>query len=248
MPVVDEPVTVVVSVNGWVRSRQGHGHDPAGFNFKTGDALYATYECRTTDQLVALTNTGRSYSVSVAGLPGARGDGAPMTTMVELEPGSRLVHFLAGPAETDVVLATQAGQGFVSKLAGLQARNRAGKQFMTLDAGDQPVVLRSLQPGSGALAVLTTTGRLLVFGLDEIKVLATGGRGVSLVTLEGPKDGLLDVSPVSESGLVIAGEGRAGKWTELAMNRKDLLVHVGKRARKGRALEAKLKAKQLRPA
>jgi topoisomerase IV subunit A len=248
MPVVDEPVTVVVSVNGWVRSRQGHGHDPAGFNFKTGDALYATYECRTTDQLVALSNTGRSYSVSVAGLPGARGDGAPMTTMVELEPGSRLVHFLAGPAETDVVLATQAGQGFVSKLAGLQARNRAGKQFMTLDAGDQPVVLRSLQPGSGALAVLTTTGRLLVFGLDEIKVLATGGRGVSLVTLEGPKDGLLDVSPVSESGLVIAGEGRAGKWTELAMTRKDLLVHVGKRARKGKALEAKLKAKQLRPA
>jgi topoisomerase-4 subunit A len=248
IPVVDEPVTVVVSVNGWVRSRQGHGHDPAGFNFKTGDALYATYECRTTDQLVALSNTGRSYSVSVAGLPGARGDGAPMTTMVELEPGSRLVHFLAGPAETDVVLATQGGQGFVSKLSGLQARNRAGKQFMTLDAGDQPIVLRSLQSGSGALAVLTTMGRLLVFGLDEIKVLATGGRGVSLVTLEGPKDGLLDVSPVSESGLVVAGEGRAGKWTELAMTRKDLLVHVGKRARKGKALEAKLKAKQLRPA
>ena len=98
------------------------------------------------------------------------------------------------------------------------------------------------------MAVLTTTGRLLVFGLDEIKVLATGGRGVSLVTLEGPKDGLLDVSPVSESGLVVAGEGRAGKWTELAMTRKDLLVHVGKRARKGKALEAKLKAKQLRPA
>jgi topoisomerase-4 subunit A len=248
IPVVDEPVTVVVSVNGWVRSRQGHGHDPAGFNFKTGDALYATYECRTTDQLVALSNTGRSYSVSVAGLPGARGDGAPMTTMVELEPGSRLIHFLAGPAETDVVLATQGGQGFVSKLSGLQARNRAGKQFMTLDAGDQPIVLRSLQSGSGALAVLTTTGRLLVFGLDEVKVLATGGRGVSLVTLDGPKDGLLDVSPVSDSGLVVAGEGRAGKWTELAMTRKDLLVHVGKRARKGKALEAKLKAKQLRPA
>jgi topoisomerase-4 subunit A len=248
LPVVDEPVTVVVSVNGWVRSRQGHGHDPAGFNFKTGDALYATYECRTTDQLVALSNTGRSYSVSVAGLPGARGDGAPMTTMVELEPGSRLVHFLAGPAETDVVLATQGGQGFISKLSGLQARNRAGKQFMTLDAGDQPIVLRSLQAGSGALAVLTTTGRLLVFGLDEVKVLATGGRGVSLVTLEGPRDGLLDVSPVSDNGLVIAGEGRAGKWTEVAMTRKDLLVHVGKRARKGKTLEAKLKAKQLRPA
>ena len=248
IPVVDEPVTVVVSVNGWVRSRQGHGHDPAGFNFKTGDALYATYECRTTDQLVALSNTGRSYSVSVAGLPGARGDGAPMTTMVELEPGSRLVHFLAGPAETDVVLATEGGQGFVSKLAGLQARNRAGKQFMTLDAGDQPIVLKPLQSGAGALAVLTTTGRLLVFGRDEVKVLATGGRGVSLVTLEGPKDGLLDVSPVSDSGLVVAGEGRAGKWTELAMTRKDLLVHVGKRARKGKALEAKLKAKQLTPA
>jgi topoisomerase-4 subunit A len=248
IPVVDEPVTVIVSVNGWVRSRQGHGHDPAGFNFKTGDALYATYECRTTDQLVALSNTGRSYSVSVAGLPGARGDGAPMTTMVELEPGSRLVHFLAGSAETDVVIATQGGQGFVSKLGGLQARNRAGKQFMTLDAGDQPLVLKALQTGAGALAVLTSTGRLLVFGLDEVKVLANGGRGVALVSLEGPKDSLMDVGSVSDAGLVVAGEGRAGKWSEVALTRRDLLVHVGKRARKGKALEAKLKAKQVRPA
>ncbi|MEY4083146.1 MAG: topoisomerase subunit [Pseudomonadota bacterium] len=248
IPVVDEPVTVVVSVNGWVRSRQGHGHDPAGFNFKTGDALYATYECRTTDQLVALSNTGRAYSVSVAGLPGARGDGAPMTTMVELEPGSRLVHFLAGPSETDVILATQGGQGFVSKLSGLQARNRAGKQFMTLETGDQPVVLRALQSTAGAIGVLTSSGRLLVMGLDEVKVLATGGRGVTLIGLEGSQDSLLDVSPVSEAGLVVAGEGRAGKWTELVLTRQDLLVHVGKRSRKGKALEARLKARQLRPA
>ncbi|MEY3943335.1 MAG: hypothetical protein RLZZ133_1025, partial [Pseudomonadota bacterium] len=80
IPVVDDPVTVVVSVNGWVRSRQGHGHAAQGFSFKTGDSLYAAFECRTTDQLVALSATGRAYSVSVASLPGFRGEGLPLTS------------------------------------------------------------------------------------------------------------------------------------------------------------------------
>src|SRR5690606_19576889 len=72
--VVDEPVTVVVSQKGWLRARQGHGHDPAQFGFKTGDALYDAIECRSTHELMALSSTGRSYSIAVASLPSARGD------------------------------------------------------------------------------------------------------------------------------------------------------------------------------
>jgi topoisomerase-4 subunit A len=87
--VIDEPVTVVVSAKGWVRARTGHGHDPLGFAFKAGDELYDTFECRTVDQLIAFGSNGRVYSVPVASLPGARGDGQPVTTLVDVEAGTQ---------------------------------------------------------------------------------------------------------------------------------------------------------------
>jgi topoisomerase IV subunit A len=144
VPVVDEPVTVIVSMNGWVRARQGHGHDDSQFTFKTGDALYGTFECRTIDTLVALSSTGRSYSVGVGGLPGARGDGAPLTSMVELEPGAVLTQFFAGPAATNVVIGTQRGLGFMTGLESMITRQRSGKQFMTIEKGDTPAFIRGL--------------------------------------------------------------------------------------------------------
>lgn len=245
VPVLDEPVTVVVSVNGWVRTRQGHGHDPEGFGFKTGDALYATFECRTVDTLIALSNTGRSYSVGVSSLPGGRGDGTPMTSMVELEPGGRLVVFCAGEPTTSLVVGTAQGQGFLTRLEGLVGRNRSGKQFMTLDAGDEPSVLRVLEAADGALAALTAQGRLLIFGRDEVKELPAGGRGVSLIETEGPSDRLVDLSVVPDAGLVVRGEGRAGKTSEQWLSRDALLPFVGKRARKGKPLGLKFKPRSL---
>src|SRR5262249_9503774 len=74
-----EPVTVIVSEMGFVRARTGHGHDPAAFTFKSGDALYRTYEVRTVDQLLAFGSNGRVYTIPVAAMPSARGDGAPAT-------------------------------------------------------------------------------------------------------------------------------------------------------------------------
>src|SRR5690606_19185645 len=101
--VIDEPVTVVVSAKGWVRARQGHGHDPAGFAFKAGDGLYGTFECRTVDTLLVFGSpakgVGRVYSVPVASLPGARGDGQPITALIDLESGTQPVHYLAGPPD-----------------------------------------------------------------------------------------------------------------------------------------------------
>lgn len=245
IPVVDEPVTVVVSTNGWLRSRQGHGHDAAAFGFKTGDALYATFECRTTDQLVAVSNSGRAYSVPVAGLPGARGDGAPMTSMIELEAGGRLIHFAAAAAATPVLLATARGQGFLTRLEGLVGRNRSGKQFMTLEPEDEPQILRLLPELLGALALLTAQGRLLIFGLDEIKQLATGGRGVALVELEGKNDALVDAAFVTADGLRIQGEGRAGRAYDVHLTRQQLMAFVGRRARKAKPTDLKFKPRRL---
>ncbi|MCX7692190.1 DNA topoisomerase 4 subunit A [Tepidimonas taiwanensis] len=136
--VVDEPVTVVVSAKGWVRARTGHGHDAAAFGFKAGDALYGTFECRTVDTLIVLGSNGRVYSVPVASLPGARGDGQPITTLIELESGTQPLHFFAGPPSSTWLVSGSGGYGFLATIEDMTARVKGGKAFLTLDTGEAP--------------------------------------------------------------------------------------------------------------
>ena len=237
--IVDEPVTVVVSQKGWVRARTGHGHDPAQFTFKAGDDLYRTFECRTIDTLLAFGSNGRIYSVSVAALPGARGDGAPITSLVELASGSGILHYFAGTPESTFLMASSGGTGFIGRAGDMISRVKAGKAFITLDAGDVPLPPRLLSTTSSALACLSEKGRLLVFGLDELKTMS-GGRGMILMDLE-PKEKLLAAQPISQRGVLVAGTGRGGKAQEVSLSASGLALHIGKRARKGKALESKLK-------
>jgi topoisomerase-4 subunit A len=238
--VIDEPVTVIISQRGWVRARGGHGHDAGQFTFKPGDALYAAFECRTVDNMVALGSNGRAYSVPVAALPNARGDGVPVTTLVDVASGSRLLHYFAGPADTPLLVASTAGFGFIAKAGDLVSRNRNGKAFMTLEEGDEPLPPKVIVEKASALACLSGQGRLLVFGLDELKVLSAG-RGVILMDLE-PKEKLLAAQPVSQRGVIVTGIGRGGKDQEVALSASGLAPHIGKRARKGKALESRIKA------
>jgi topoisomerase-4 subunit A len=145
--VIDEPVTVVMSQKGWVRTRQGHGHDAQQFTFKAGDALYGTFECRTVDVLLAFGTNGRVYSVPVAGLPGGRGDGVPITTLIELQSGSQVAHTFAGSAEQRVLIATAGGNGFQTRVGDMISRQKGGKSFLTLDDGD--TVLAPVAGGAG---------------------------------------------------------------------------------------------------
>ncbi len=238
---VDEPVTVVVSEKGWLRARTGHGHDAAQFTFKAGDALYGTFECRTVDALLAFGSNGRIYSVPVSSLPNARGDGAPITTMIELASGSRLLHYFAGAPETMLMMASTAGYGFTAKAGDMVSRIKAGKAFMTLEDGDEPLLPRVLAAGAGALACLSEKGKLLVFGMDEVKNLAGGGRGVTLMDLEA-QEKLLVALPITEKGVIVFGTTPRGKATQDSLTMKSGLPHhIGKRARKGKALESKIK-------
>ena len=234
--VIDEPVTVVISQKGWVRARTGHGHDPAQFTFKAGDGLYGTFECRTVDTLLAFGSNGRIYSVAVSALPGARGDGVPVTTLIELASGTRLLHYFAGPADTQLLLASTAGYGFTAKAGDMVSRIKAGKAFITLDEGDEPLAPRVVGEDASAIAALSEKGRLLVFGMDEIKSLSGGGRGVILMELE-KNEKLLATQPISQKGVAVSGTGRGGKAQELTLSASALAPHIGKRARKGKTLE-----------
>jgi topoisomerase-4 subunit A len=239
--VIDEAVTVIVSEKGWVRARTGVGHDVAQFTFKAGDALYGAFECRTVDTLLGFGDNGKVYSVPVAALPGARGDGVPITTLVELSGGARILHYFAGNAKTQLVLASSAGYGFVSKAGDMVSRLKGGKSFLTLDDGAIPLPPRVVAEKAGALACLSEKGRVLVFGMDEMKTLTNGGRGVILMHLE-PKEKLLAVQPITQKGVNVIGTWAGAKPRVVELFASSLEPHFGKRALKGKALVQKVKA------
>jgi topoisomerase IV subunit A len=242
--IVDEPVTVIVSEKGWVRARTGVGHDPAQFTFKAGDSLYGAFECRTVDTLLCVGDNGKVYSVPVAALPGARGDGVPITTLVDLSGGGRILYYYVGPADTRLLLASSTGFGFITKAGDMITRLKGGKSFITLDDGAVPLAPRVVPDNAGAIACLSEKGRVLVFGIDEMKVLTNGGRGVILMGLD-PKETLLAVQPISQKGLNVVGTWAGDKPRTVELFASGLEPHFGKRANKGKALSAKLKAKDL---
>jgi topoisomerase-4 subunit A len=243
--VIDEPVTVVISQKGWLRVRTAHGHDAAQFTFKAGDALQGTFECRSIDNLLAFGSNGRVYSVAVASLPGARGDGVPITSLVDLASGTRILHYFAGDATTILLLASTAGMGFTANVADMTGRMKAGKAFMNMDDGEELLAPGVVTSTSSAIACLSEKGRLLVFGLSEIKHLSSGGKGVILMELEAGEK-LQAVQVISQKGVTVCGIGRASKPQEVSLSAANLAPHIHKRARKGRSLESKLKPTNLK--
>ncbi|MBT8585087.1 DNA topoisomerase IV subunit A [Polynucleobacter paneuropaeus] len=247
--VVDEPVTVIVSQKGWVRVRQGHEHDPSQFSFKAGDGMYGTFECRTVDLMQGFGSDGRVYTVPVSELPGARGDGSPLTSFVNLAAGSQMVAYYAGHADDLVLISTRAGNGFLANVSDMMTRNKAGKAFVGVDAkfpsGDAPLGAAKVSVGMKQVACLSESAKLLVFPLDELKRLPAGGKGVILMGLDG-KETLASAIAVGAEGATYSGAGRAGKPTELNLDAKTLKTFVGNRARKGHFVEPRLKDGKLK--
>ena len=241
--VVDEPVTVVVSQKGWVRARQAHGHETSSFAFKAGDGLYGTFECRTVDTLLIFGSNGRVYSVPVAVLPGARGDGQPVTTLIELEPGTQVAHYFAGPAQATLLLSGSGGYGFLASVEHMVSRNKSGKSFISLAEGET-VCAPSLVGGAGAnpvalpathVACASTGGRILTFDITELKLMEKGGRGLTLIDLE-PKDELAGAAAYTRS-VKIEGIGRGGKERDETLEIRCLNNARAARARKGKAAD-----------
>ena len=242
----NEPVTVIISEKAWVRSRQGHGHDTSLFSFKQGDTLSGIFECSTLDYLIAIASNGRVYSVPVSLLPSARGDGQPVTTLIELEGNSRIVHMLAGPASARLMLATRKGMGFSAKISDMLTRQRGGKSFISLEENDEPITPMFIPQDSTAIVCMggkEGKERLLMFTLEEIKTLPAGGKGLILMGLE-EGEFLKAAVPIAANGLVLKREFR-GKIIEEHYTARALQAYEGKRARKGKPLDVAGKKIQL---
>jgi len=241
--VVDEPVTVVVSTNGWVRVRTAHGHDPLVFAFKAGDDLYGTFECRSVDTLLVFGNQGRIYSVAVSSLPGARGDGQPVTTLIDLEPGTQLAYFFAGPAAATLLLSGSGGYGFIASIENMTSRLKAGKAFISCADGETvnaPSPVAGLAgstplPAATHVACASAGGRILTFPIEQINTMASGGRGLKLIDLEA-KDQLAGVAAYTRS-VRIAGVGRGGRARDETLEIRSLNNAMTGRGRKGKAAD-----------
>ncbi len=257
--IMDEPVTVVVSDKGWVRARSGHGHEAASFAFKAGDALYGTFECRSVDTLLAFGSNGRVYSVAVSLLPGGRGDGQPLTSLIELESGTRVLHYFAGAGSAQLLLSGSGGYGFIASVEHMVSRQKAGKAFISCNDGET-VCAPSLVSGASLpqgpasaptvaapnttraavlpatdVACASTLGRILTFKLSELKTMEKGGRGLMLLALE-DKDTLAGAAAYTRS-VRIAGLGRGGKQREETLEIRSLNNARSPRARKGKAAD-----------
>lgn len=237
--VIDEPVTVVVSLKGWVRALKGHEIEAATLAFKAGDGLYGVFPCRTVDPLLVFGSNGRVYSTTVAQLPGGRGDGQPITTLVELESGTQPLHYFAAAADTTLLLANTGGFGLLAQVGDMVSRQRGGKSFLALEASDKVLPPATVNTAHTQVACLSLSGRLLVFKRDELKLQPKGGRGLTLMDVD-TNDPLVSVTSCANA-IKVMGTGRGGKAKEEELKGASLGVYAGKRARKGKLLDAGMK-------
>ncbi|MNU78607.1 DNA topoisomerase 4 subunit A [compost metagenome] len=253
--VVDEPVTVIVSQKGWVRAQKGWASEKAAgnggtapeYSFKSGDTLYGAFECRSVDTLLvfgsAKDKSVRVYTVPVASLPGARGDGQPVTTLIELDAGTHVTHFFAGPVGACLLLANTGGYGFMATIENMMSRQRGGKAFIDVGEGEQLCRPSLVGGASGAepmpaathVACASTGGRILTFDITELKSLPKGGRGLTLIDLEA-KDTLAGAAAYTRS-VRIDGIGRGAKERDETLEIRTLNNARGSRARKGKAAD-----------
>jgi topoisomerase IV subunit A len=186
-----------------------------------------------------LGSNGRVYSVAVASLPGGRGDGAAVTSLIELETGTQPAHYLAGPADALLLLAHTGGFGLLARLGDLHTRQRGGKTFLTLEPGEKLLPPVRIDAAHAQVACLSLDGRLLCFPLAELKLQSNGGRGLTLMDVDA-QEPLVSVATFAEI-VRVSGSGRGGKPKEETLRATALEAHQGRRARKGRRIDGFVK-------
>lgn len=237
----DDPVTLIVSKQGWLRARTGHKVDLSSLGWKAGDEALAILEARTNQTIVALDTTGRAYNLSAAAFPTGRGDGVPASSLIELN-GNTLARVFVLDVAAHYLLSHSGGYGFLCPGSELQTRQKAGKALVTLEKGEQllqpmPVALPAVGDFAGEAVFASSAGKLLVCPLAEMKVMGKG-RGVQLMTLNG-KDRLTAGAAFERPVVTLTLGVASGRMAELQLKAADVERHRGKRARAGAVLPHK---------
>ncbi len=184
--VPSEPVTVILSEMGWIRSAKGHDIDPKGLNYKAGDMFKAAVRGKTNQPVVFIDSTGRSYALDPTSLPSARGQGEPLTGKLSLPPGAKIEYMLMEKEEQQLLMASNAGYGFICKFNDLIARNRNGKSILTLPQHSTLLSPLLIDNNDSLLLSITQSGRMLLFPVMELPVLSKG-KGNKIISILPPQ-------------------------------------------------------------
>ena len=231
-----EPITVVLSLKGWVRAGKGHEIDPETLSYRSGDGFMMAARGKTSQLCVFVDSSGRSYTLPPNSLPSARGQGEPLTGRVNPPSGAEFAGVLMGEGEERTVLASRNGYGFVVPLSELVAKNRNGKAVLSADSSGvvPPFLVRDMQQDE--LAVFTSQGRLLVFPVRDLPELARGKGnkliGIPAADVASSAELLVAAIPFGRSDELVVHAGQRF----LRLKGSDLDEYRGERARRGRPL------------
>jgi topoisomerase-4 subunit A len=235
--ITTEPVTVVLSDKGWIRAGKGHDLDPLSLSYKSGDGFLAAVKGRSNQDVVVVDSSGRSYSVQSHTLPSARSQGEPLTGRLSPPSGASFIGMLMGDDKAPVLMATDAGYGFVARLGDLQSRNRAGKAAITIPAGGRvlpPAVIDSLD--NALVVAVSNEGRMLVFLAAELPELSKG-KGNKILSIPSSRlasreEFMLGVAVIAPGQQLLVYSGKR----HLNMSLADLEHYKGERGRRGNKL------------
>ena len=236
-----EPVTIVLSRSGWVRSAKGHDIDPTSLNYRAGDEFQHSSRGRSNEAAIFLDSTGKTYSLPAHSLPSARSLGEPLSSRFNIQDGASFVYTLSGDTQQKIVLASSFGYGFISKLENLHSRVKAGKAMLSVRAGATPVMPAIIKQegkpsGSQTILCVTSEGYLLAFPLQEVPEL-TKGKGNKLINiptkrLKAGEEFMVGMTVMGEKEEILVWAGQR----YLRMGVKDIEHFKGERAHRGRKL------------
>jgi topoisomerase-4 subunit A len=231
-----DPITVVLSDKGWIRGARGHDVDARKLSYRLGDKHLQDAAGRTSDILLCIDSTGRSYAVAAHSLPSARSLGEPVSSQLKPPDGAVFRGVMMGDEDSLYLLATDAGYGFVGRIGDMNSRKKSGKTVLTVRNASVLPPQRVEVLEDSWVAVITTTGRLLIFPITELPQLPRG-KGVKIlnIPLEKYKTGsekIADIAVFLKNEQLRITAGRQ----HMNLKPADLENYVGSRAQRGRAL------------
>ena len=232
-----EPVTVILSEKGWVRCAKGHDVDGNSLQYKAGDGFKSAASGRSNQYAAFIDSSGRSFAAEAHDLPSARGQGEPLTTRFALVAGENFEHVLMADNQVQLLIASDAGYGFVASFEDLISRNKAGKALLSLPTAAKvmtPQVIKD--PATDQVVAISNEGRMLVFPVSELPQLSKG-KGNKILSIASARAAsreeylkILAVVPADSGITLVAGKRK------MTIKASDLAHYVGERGRRGNKL------------
>jgi topoisomerase-4 subunit A len=224
-----DPVTVVLSEAGWIRSAKGHEVDAENLNFRAGDQYLSHAQGKSNQRVYVLDDTGRSYALAINSLPSARGLGEPLSSKLAPASGVGFIQVFIAEDEAEILALSSKGYGFKTQAKQLDTNAKAGKSFLTVPEDGKAMPLQAIEQATH-VALLSSAGRMLVVDLSELPSL-NKGKGNKLIQLEA-KDQIVSMTMLNLDEIiqVVAGQ------QQLKLKGDDLQKYIGKRGTKGQLL------------